>query len=356
MTPPLSPRLPKWPFFLGDALLLALAYLIYQQCSLVMTAWEALALTACVAAGAFISVTPFLLEYRAMSRWAEAERLQKAVLQIQNIEVIGRQIQSATAVWQAVQDDASKAVEASRQITESMTAEARAFQDFLTKANDTERQHLRLEVEKLHRAEKEWLQVLLRVLDHVYALYQSAVRAGQPGLTDHLAGFQKACRDIARRVGVVPFAARPDEPFDPQLHQLMQSGESPPVDAVVEETLATGYRYQGQVIRPALVTLRGAKPEPSDLSLSPIHRQRQQAPPSPTSVSSASLADTAAPAAFAASPAAEPDAPTGLEAPLATPNEEGTAGGARPSQPPPFPATPAPRTDGPVASPASGAE
>ena len=41
-----------------------------------------------------------------------------------------------------------------------MTAEARAFQQFLDKANDTERNHLRLEVEKLRRAEGDWLQVL----------------------------------------------------------------------------------------------------------------------------------------------------------------------------------------------------
>jgi len=75
---------------------------------------------------------------------------------------------------------------------------------------------LRLEVEKLRRVESEWLQVAVRMLDHVYALHQGACRSGQPHLIEQVGSFQNACRDAARRVGVTPFTANEGEPFDAQ--------------------------------------------------------------------------------------------------------------------------------------------
>jgi molecular chaperone GrpE (heat shock protein) len=78
-------------------------------------------------------------------------------------------------------------------------------------------------------------------------------------LIDQLAQFQNACRDTARRVGLTPFVAAPAEPFDQQRHQLMDTDAKPEPGAIVEETLATGYTFQGQLVRPALVRLRDGK-------------------------------------------------------------------------------------------------
>ena len=126
----------------------------------------------------------------------------------------------------------------------------------MQRANDSERATLRLEVEKLRRAEADWLQVLVRMLDHVFALHQGALRSGQPGLIEQLGNFQNACRDAARRVGLTPFTANEAEPFDAQRHQLVEEGAKPPPDAVVAETIAAGYTFQGRLVRPALVRLR----------------------------------------------------------------------------------------------------
>jgi molecular chaperone GrpE (heat shock protein) len=276
MTERPDPRLPKWPFFLGDLLLLGVAFLVLWQSARPMTLGEMLILAACVALGAVVSVTPFVLEYRYLSKLAQVERLQRALLQVHNIEAVGRQIASATANWQAVQDDAVKALDAARKINETMSAEAQAFQQFLEKAHDTERNHLRLEVEKLHRAESEWLRVLIRILDHVYALFQAALRSGQAALIEQLGTFQRACRDAALRLGVVPFEGKPGDKFDAQLHQLSEENGEPPAEALVGDTLATGYRFQGQLVRRALVALQGARPEPSPLSIRQINRRREE--------------------------------------------------------------------------------
>jgi len=187
---------------------------------------------------------------------AEAGALTTVVAQLRDLESIAGQISGATGKWQEAQEQADKTAKVARDIAERMTAEVKAFTEFLQRANDTERATLRLEVEKLRRGENEWLQVLVRILDHVYALNQGALLSGQPTLIEQLRRFQDACRDAARRVGLTPFTASEAEPFDPQRHQLVEPAAKPPAGATVTETIATGYTFQGKMLRPALVRLR----------------------------------------------------------------------------------------------------
>jgi molecular chaperone GrpE (heat shock protein) len=251
-----EPRLLKWPFFLGDAVLVGLAYLIYAHHKLPMTPWEMAFFVTAGALGAVLGVLPFLLEYRALVNLGSTQTLAAAVAQIQKMELVAGQISAATSQWQMVQEESTKTAGAAREIAERMAAEANAFSEFLQKANDGEKSTLRLEVEKLRRAEGEWLQIIVRMLDHTYALNQAAKRSGQPGLVEQLGNFQNACRDVARRVGLVPFTPAPTDIFDAQCHQLADPQVQPPANAQVGETIATGYTFQGQLLRPALVALQ----------------------------------------------------------------------------------------------------
>src|SRR6185295_9300178 len=62
-----------------------------------------------------------------------------------------------------------------------------------------------------------------------------------------------------RRMDLAPFVPAPEDVFDTNRHQLMDDTQ-PPADARVGEALATGYTYQGQLIRRAVVALQGAAP------------------------------------------------------------------------------------------------
>jgi molecular chaperone GrpE (heat shock protein) len=207
--------------------------------------------------GALLGIAPFLLEYDALVKAAQARELTTVVSLLKDLEGIAGQISGTTGKWQDAQEQADKTAAMARDIADRMTGELQAFTEFMKRADESERATLRLEVEKLRRAESDWLHVLVRLLDHVYALHLGACRSGQSRLIEQVGNFQAACRDAARRVGLAPFAAGEGEPFDAQRHQLMEEGATAPAAAVVGETIATGYTFQGKLLRPALVRLRG---------------------------------------------------------------------------------------------------
>lgn len=263
MREPTELKLSKWAFFVGDAVFLGGAYFIFQQSKLPMGVWQMAFVVVCVAGGACLGVLPFLLEYRLRLKLAEMQTLTTVAAQFKNLEAVAAQIGSATGRWNSAHEEAEKVAATAKGIADKMGAEVQAFTDFLQKANDGEKATLRLEAEKLRRGEAEWVQVIMRILDHVYALHLGAVRSGQPNLIAQLSNFQTACRDAARRVGITQFTPGPAEPFDNQRHQLLDGENPPAAGATVAETIATGYTFQGRLLRPAMVRL-AKSPAPSN--------------------------------------------------------------------------------------------
>ncbi len=270
------PTLAKWPFLLGDLLFIGLATLVWYWSDHPLDRWLVACYVVCVGTGAWLAVLPFLTEYRAAVKLAEAGGLATTVEQIKNLEQVGSQIVSASTQLQSALDQSAKTVTAADEIATRMTTEAKAFAEFMNKANDTEKAHLRLEVEKLRRTEAEWVQVVVRMLDHTFALAQAAQRSAQPNVAAQLNQFQNACRDAARRVGLAAFAAQPGDPFDAKAHQLTDAQVAPPAGVRVTETLATGFTFQGQLIRPALVQLEPQRPPPAEQLPLPEEAARSQ--------------------------------------------------------------------------------
>ena len=269
-------KVPKWPFFLADALLFGFAYYFTLSAPRAIHYWEIAAV--CVAAGAVLSLLPFYLDYRAMGKALEVNALGAVTEKLQDLERVSRQISAATDRWALIQEsmqaDAGKTTSSAKAIADQMVVEARQFGELMQKMSDGEKNALRLEVDKLHRGETEWLQVIVRMLDHVFALQTAALRTGDPKFAEPVTNFQNACRDIAHRIGLVPFVAKPDEPFKAGRHQITGGRENPPDGSIIAETIGTGYTFQGQLLRPAIVRLReegvsAAKPQPVAKSVRP---------------------------------------------------------------------------------------
>jgi len=259
----IAPRLAKWPFFVANAVLLALALFTVREFRHPIGAPEVLACLACVTLGAFFSIWPYILEYRSASKLVETSALSSlssVISQVQNLEQVTTRIDGATAQWTTVQESADKTARHASDIAKKMADEVKAFNEFIAKANDGEKAALRLEVDKLRRVESDWLQVLIRILDHVHAINRAAAQSGQPNVIEQLSRFQNACHDAARRVGLAPFTAAAEEKFDAQRHQLLNGQPKPANGALVDETLANGYTFQGRLLRPAMVRIRTENP------------------------------------------------------------------------------------------------
>ena len=257
------PQVNKVPFVIGDLVLVGVAGWILVGSEYQPVGWNLALMIACVGLGVVISVLPFLAEFRAECRRFDANAFHSTLEQIQQLEAVGELVQEATGQWRDVQEHCEAAVQSASEVAAKSQAETDRLIEITQKADTRERDHLRLEVEKQRRGEREWLEVLVGVMDHVFALHRAAVRSGQEKLIKQIDGFRAACLDICRRVGLSQYIVEPGEAFDPKIHKLLKGGEAP-AGGVIAETLAPGFSYQGQPIRHpmvALVTGQQAMPE-----------------------------------------------------------------------------------------------
>ncbi len=267
-------KVSKWPFLLANAVLIIAAAVVIHNAAHPISPTEFVVAAVSVAVGALLGCLPFILDYRAMEKALEVNALGAVAEKISDLEKFSGQIGSATNHWaviqETVQKESGKTAAVAKDIADKMTEEARRFSEFMVKTNDSEKATLRLEVEKLRRAEGEWLQMLVRILDHVFALHTGAARTGDQRFIEPIANFQNACRDTVRRLGLTPYVAEPDELFNSERHQLPGKPEKIPEGAVVSETIGAGYTFQGKLLRPAIVRLR----EPKAPAATPVPAER----------------------------------------------------------------------------------
>jgi len=79
MTTRTAPSVTKWPFFLGDILLLGLAWWIAARSPDPFASWPLVLIVGCVGMGAWFCVAPFLNEHRGAMKLAESDSLQTVV-------------------------------------------------------------------------------------------------------------------------------------------------------------------------------------------------------------------------------------------------------------------------------------
>lgn len=250
-----TPRMSKLPFWIADGVLIAMAAGFVALGSRPLGIWEMTVVACCGLAGAWVAILPHLREYEAAVRLAETDHLSTVTARLGQLDQVAERIAIATSQWQGVQDRATQTAGLAKEVVDRLAREAESFAGAVLRTADGEKQTLRLEAEKLRRAEGEWLQAVGRVMDHVFALHVAALRSGQPGLIEQMDRFHAACREALRRVGFLPIVAAPDESFDPRKHQAAEG--SPQEGEKIDETLAPGFVFQGRLVRPVIVRMIG---------------------------------------------------------------------------------------------------
>jgi molecular chaperone GrpE len=61
--------------------------------------------------------------------------------------------------------------------------------------------------------------------------------------------------DVLRREGVTPMDLAPGAPFDPEVHDAVETREGRVEEPTVEALRQPGYRFEGRVLRPARVAV-----------------------------------------------------------------------------------------------------
>jgi len=214
-----------------------------------------LTVVGCLVVGMFFSTLPFLLDYRAELKREEINEFQNIAEQLQSLTQLEEHIRHATGQWQAIQDHCVSTVQDAGQIADGMSKESARFAEVMQTIDVTEKEHLRVELEKLRRSEREWLQSVVRVLDHVFALHKAALQSGQPKLIQQIAQFQHAVTDVMRRMGLNQHAAEVGTAYDEEHHQVLNEEHQGLTTPCVAETLAPGFTFQGRLVRKPLVQL-----------------------------------------------------------------------------------------------------
>jgi hypothetical protein len=111
-----TPRLPKWPFFAGDVLLLGFAFLIDRYAHNPFAGKPFILIFACIALGAVLAVVPFILDYARQQDEALDERQRGLEALAQTITASAEQISIATQSLPGIAETAAKNLDLAKQL------------------------------------------------------------------------------------------------------------------------------------------------------------------------------------------------------------------------------------------------
>src|SRR5882672_3772825 len=124
-------KIPKWPFLLANALLVAAAAAVIYKARHPISHAEIYISTGCVALGALLGCLPFILDYRATGKLIDVNAVTTVAEQLHDLKTYSAQISTATDQWARVQEatkgNTDKTVAAAKEIAERMTEEIREF-------------------------------------------------------------------------------------------------------------------------------------------------------------------------------------------------------------------------------------
>lgn len=159
MNLPTSPRPPKWPYFAGDALLLALACYVGLAVQPLTNAALS-AIFGCVALGAVLAAVPFLIEFLADQRAAEAALQDRLDAQNQQLHRAVETLAATAAQIRSAHEAAAKAVHAADTLPYRLQEKIAEFTNQLQARDDEDKAAMAKELEALRDAEGKRLSAL----------------------------------------------------------------------------------------------------------------------------------------------------------------------------------------------------
>jgi Na+-transporting NADH:ubiquinone oxidoreductase subunit NqrC len=152
-----TPKLPKWIFFLTDAVLLFTAWLIASRSTGPLSPTAITAITACVIAGAIIGTLPLVLHYEREKNETLDDRQRALEALALTVTTSAEQISIAAQGLHEIAELAQKNLRQAEQLPQLLQDKVAEFQAQLTSTRDEERDELKRELAALRAAESERL-------------------------------------------------------------------------------------------------------------------------------------------------------------------------------------------------------
>ena len=161
MNLPSSPRPPKWPYLLGDIVLLALACIVGLTAESPLSATALSVIFGCVALGCVLGVLPYILDFSGEQRAAAAEFQQR--LEAQNAKLLHsiEALAATGAQLKAAQEAAAKAVHTAESLPYKLQEKIAEFTTQLQQHDDEEKAAMAKELETLRDTEGQRLTALV---------------------------------------------------------------------------------------------------------------------------------------------------------------------------------------------------
>ena len=182
MNSTVSPRPPKWPYLLGDALLLALACAIGLATERPLSPVALTAVFGCVAFGSILGALPFLLDFLAQQRAAAALLQQKLDLQGLKLQQAADTLAATSAQLKAAHEAAARAVHAADNLPYRLQEKVAEFTTQLQERDDEEKAAMAKELEALRDAEGQRLATLVHSIQTATKEFSAIEQAARTAL------------------------------------------------------------------------------------------------------------------------------------------------------------------------------
>ncbi|MBK8479324.1 MAG: hypothetical protein IPL39_24505 [Opitutaceae bacterium] len=183
MNLPHSPRPPKWPYFLGDGVLLVLAGLIGLLAPSPLSATALSMIFGCVALGSVLGVLPFLLDFAAGQHEAEAALQLKLEAQNTRLHQSAETIASIAGQLKSAHEATARAVHTAETLPYRLQEKIAEFTTQLQTRDDEEKATMLKELEALRDAEGQRLTAIAEKIQAATKEFLATEQQVMPALT-----------------------------------------------------------------------------------------------------------------------------------------------------------------------------
>lgn len=194
--PDQTPKLPKLPFLVGDAILLGVAWLIVYRSAGPLSANAIAAVTACVAVGALLGVVPFLTDYARKQDEALDDRQRGLEALSRTVNTAAEQISIAANGLQEITDLLHRNLKHAEQLPQKLQEKIAEFNAQLDNVREDDREELEKELVELRASESERLQAVTDRIHKAIGELTKLDASAQKHVAEHTKLVEKASTAI----------------------------------------------------------------------------------------------------------------------------------------------------------------